>query len=337
MDDRTRFHITPHLRRQMQMHPPRLAFSATTHEAWQAWWQQLRQKLYELLAPWPEPVPLAPQVVSTVDAGDHWREEIILSSHANVEIPCFLLRPKQVNSPSPTILALHGHGHGKSDTVGLTPTMANQDYGLQMVQAGYVVFTFDFFPFGARRETEHNAMGVDYEYPCNSTLIRTLLWGYNLLTLNLFDAFRALDYLETRSEVDAQRIGVMGCSYGGTTSMYTAILDRRIKAVVLSCSLGEYYGHGVELDELCGSQVVPGILQWAEMGDVAGLLAPLPLLSESAHHDNCFPWPYTEPTLERLRQIYRLAGAEDSLITNIYDRDHRYYGQGVIEFWRRYL
>jgi hypothetical protein len=43
--------------------------------------------------------------------------------------------------------------------------------------------------------------------------------------------------------------------------MYTAIFDRRIKAAVLSCSLGDYYGHGIELDELCGSQVVPGILQ----------------------------------------------------------------------------
>ena len=56
-------------------------------------------------------------------------------------------------------------------------------------------------PFGERRETEHNAP-EDFEYACNSTLIRTLLWGYNLLTLNIFDAFRAIDYLETRSEVD---------------------------------------------------------------------------------------------------------------------------------------
>lgn len=332
----TRFHITPYLRRQMRDYPRRLAFSATDQEELQHWQQELRQKLYDLLAPWPEATSLASEVVNVVDVGDHWREEIILSSHANVEIPCFLLRPKIANYPGPAILALHGHGNGKSDTVGLTLGSANQDYGRQMVRAGYVVFTFDFFPFGRRRETEHNAM-PGFEYSCNSTLIRTLLWGYNLLTLNLTDAFRALDYMQTRPEVDSHRIGVMGCSYGGTTSMYTAILEPRIKAAVLSCSLGEYNGHGVELDELCGSQVVPGILQWAEMGDVAGLLAPKPLLTESARNDNCFPWSYTEPTLARLRQVYRSAGAEDHLTTNIYDGDHRYYGQGVIEFWRRYL
>ena len=334
--EETRFHITPYLRRQMDQHEPSLAFSATNREEWRAWRQELRHKLYDLLAPWPQPVPLAPEIVQVSDEGDHWREEIVLSSHTNMEIPCFLLRPKEEGPPCPTILALHGHGNGKSEIVGLIESETGQGYGLQMVRAGYVVFTFDFFPFGTRRETEHNAK-EGFEYPCNSTLIRTLLWGYSLLTLNLFDVFRTLDYLETRPEVDPERIGVMGCSYGGTTSLYASALDRRIKAAVLSCSLGEYRGHGIELDELCGAQVVPGILQWAEMGDVAGLLAPMPLLAESARADECFPWPDTEPTLARLREVYRVAGAEDHLTIHIYDGDHHYYGDGVVEFFDRHL
>ena len=336
MGEETRFHITPYLRRQMAEYPPRLAFSATNREAWLAWRQELRDKLTDLLAPWPQPVDLEPEILQVSDAGDHWREEIVLSSHANMEIPCFLLRPKGDDGPRPAVLALHGHGEGQGVTIGLTESEGGQGYGLQMVQAGYVVLAFDAFPFGTRRETEHNAK-IGYEYACNSTLIRTLLWGYNLLTLNTFDVFRTLDYLETRPEVDPERIGVMGCSYGGTRSMYAAILDRRIKAVVLSCSLGEYYGHGIELDELCGPQVVPGILQWAEMGDVAGLLAPMPLLAESALNDVAFPWPYTEPTLARLREVYRVAGATDHLTTHIYDGGHRYYGDGVVEFWNQYL
>jgi pimeloyl-ACP methyl ester carboxylesterase len=336
MNEDTRFHITPYLRRQLNDHAPRLAFSATDRKAWLAWRQELRAKLHELLGPWPQPTNLAPEIVQVSDEGDHWREEIVLSSHTHMEISCFLLRPKNKNEPRPAILALHGHGNGKSEVVGLVESETNQGYGLHMVRAGYVVFTFDFFPFGTRKETEHNAR-EGFEYACNSTVIRTLLWGYNLLTLNLFDVFRALDYLETRPEVDPTRIGVMGCSYGGTTSMVAAALDGRIKATVLSCSLGEYRGHGVELDELCGAQVVPGILQWAEMGDVAGLLAPRPLFAENARNDECFPWPYTQPTLARLQEVYRVAGAEDQLIIRTYDGDHRYYGHGVVEFWDRYL
>ena len=336
MTDETRFHITPHLRRQIERQPPRLAFAATNRETWLAWQHELREKLRDLLAPWPDPAPLAPKTVRVTEESDHWREEIVLYSHTDMEIPCFLLRPKGTGAPRPAILALHGHGNGRDEVVGLVESKTGQGYGLQMVRAGYVVFTFDFFPFGTRRETEHNAK-PGFEYPCNSTLIRTLLWGYNLLTLNLFDVFRVLDYLETRPEVDRDHIGVMGCSYGGTTSMYAAILDQRIKASVLSCSLGEYRGHGIELDELCGAQVVPGILQWAEMGDVAGLLAPRPLLAESARNDECFPWPYTEPTLARLHEVYRVAGAEGQLDVHVYDGNHHYYGDGVIEFWRRFL
>jgi pimeloyl-ACP methyl ester carboxylesterase len=336
MSEETRFHITPYLRRQLAERPPRLAFSATNRKEWRVWRQKLRRKLHELLAPWPEATDLSPNMVQVSDEGDHWREEIILSSHHNMEIPCFLLRPKNENRSGPAVLALHGHGKGKSEVVGLAKSETRQWYGLEMVRAGYVVFTFDFFPFGDRKETEHNAK-EGYEYACNSTLIRTLLWGFNLLTLNLYDVFRALDYLETRPEVDPGRIGVMGCSYGGVTSMYAAILDQRIRATVLSCSLGEYRGHGVELDELCGAQVVPGILQWAEMGDVVGLLAPMPLLTENTCNDVCFPWPYTEPTLARLRDVYGIAGAEDNLTILIHDDFHRYYGDGVTEFWNRYL
>ena len=337
MSEDTRFHMRSYLRRQMDEHPPRLAFSATDREEWHAWQHELRQKLHNLLAPWPEPTPLSPQIIQVSDEGDHWREEIILSSHAHMEIPCFLLRPKEEGFPHPAILALHGHGNGKSEIVGLLESETGQGYGLQMVRAGYVVFTFDFFAFGTRIETEKAS--VEYDM-CSFTLCQSLLWGYNLLALNLFDVFRALDYLETRPEVDPERIGVMGCSYGGTTSMYAAILDRRIKAAVLSCSLGEYLGHGIEGDDItgiCGAQVVPGILHWAEMGDVAGLLAPRSLLVESARDDECFPWVHTEPTLARLREVYGVAGAEDQLVMHIYDGDHHYYGDGVVEFWHRYL
>jgi len=332
----TDLHITPYIRKLLAQHPPRLAFSAADRAGWETWREELRGKLVGLLAPWPQTAGLRAVLLSTTDAGSHVREALRLSSDGLPDIPALLLRPKGAAARRPAILALHGHGPGKAEVAGLDAGDAQVPYGLRMVEAGYVVLTFDFFPFGERRESEHNAQ-EGYEYSCNSTLIRTLLLGVNLLTLNLFDVRRALDYLVTRPEVDAGRIGVMGCSYGGTASMYAATLDERIKAAVLSCSLGEYRGHGVEIDELCGVQVVPGILQWAEMGDVAGLIAPKPLLTESARADTFFPWSWTEPTLRRLREVYRTAGAQERLDVRVYDGGHRYYGEGVLEFWEKYL
>lgn len=332
----TIYHITSYLREQLAQHPPKLAFSAADQEAWLAWKQALREKLYQLLSPWPAPAAICARTCAVEEAGTHWREAVELTSEGHPPISGYLLRPKRTVGTRPAILALHGHGPGKAEVVGLEPGDAQEPYGLRMVEAGYMVFSFDFFPFGTRKETDHNARD-GYEYTCNSTLIRTLLLGYNLLTLNLFDVSRALDYVSSRPDVDPQRIGVMGSSYGGTASMYAAILDERLKAVVLSCSLGEYRGHGVELDELCGVQVVPGILQWAEMGDVAGLLAPLPLYAESARGDPFFPWKYTEPVLARLREIYEVAGAADHLQISVHDGGHRYYGTGVPDFWGRWL
>jgi hypothetical protein len=336
MNSQTRFHITPYLRRQMDLHPPKLAFRAASKAEWKTWQQALREKLYELMSPWPEPEHLNPTIVEISEEADHFREEIIINSHENMEIPCTLLRPKEVVSPSPAIVALHGHGEGQQEVVGLIPSVTRQGYGLEMVREGYVVITLDFFPFGVRKETEHNAK-EGYEYACNSTLIRTLLWGYSLLTLNVFDIFRTIDYLASRNEVDSERIGMMGLSYGGVTCMYASILNEKIKAIVLSCSLGEFRGHGIELDELCGAQVVRGILQWAEMGDIAGLLAPRPLLAENTIKDECFPWPYTEPTLKRLQEVYQVAGAADQLGIEIFDDFHRYYGESVKAFFQQHL
>ncbi len=331
MDNLKRFHITPYLHRQLKAHSPQMTFSAIDSASWAEWRVALRNKLHDLLSPWPERIPLAPETLSITDEGDYLREEIILQSHPHMEIPCSILRPKDTVGPRPAILALNGHGEGKNEIIGLTESKTGQGYGPEMVRAGYVVFAFDFFPFGQRKETEHNS-GEGYEYACNSTLIRSLLWGFNLLTLNLWDAFRVLDFIQIRPEVDPSRIGVMGCSYGGTTSMYVAILDERIRASVLSGSLGEYRGHGIELDELCGAQVVPGILQWAEMGDIAGLLAPIPLLVESARNDASFPWVHTQPTLERLSEVYRTVGADERLKINIYDGGHHYYVDWVVSF-----
>ena len=110
--------VTPYLFNCLEQNAPKLAFAATDGEEWRTWRRMLRRKLRGLLAPWPRPVPLNPQIREIVDAGDHWRESILLSTHVNAEVPCYLLRPKS-EGPFPVILALHGHGPGKDAVAGL--------------------------------------------------------------------------------------------------------------------------------------------------------------------------------------------------------------------------
>src|SRR5262249_61862095 len=94
---------------------------------------------------------------------------------------------------------------------------------------------------------------------------------------------RAVDYLCSRPEVDADRLGITGASGGGNQTMYAGSLDERFKAVVPVCSVGTYqaYLHAA----CCVCEVLPGALRFAEEGDVLSLVAPRALLVVNATRD----------------------------------------------------
>ena len=119
----------------------------------------------------------------------------------------------------------------------------------------------------------------------------------------LADERAALDYLETRREVDAKRIGCFGFSMGSTKSWWLAALDSRVQAVVGACGLTTYAAliaagalnrHGIYF-------YVPGILRLAETYDIVALIAPRPFLSLSGEEDGASP-------LEGVREVHRKAG-----------------------------
>src|SRR4029078_967353 len=89
-------------------------------------------------------------------------------------------------------------------------------------------------------------------------------------------------------QVDPARIGIMGISGGGTTTLFTAALEDRIKAIVISGNLNSFRDSILAIRH-CECNYVPGILQVAEMGDIACSLAPRPLLVESGTEDLIFP------------------------------------------------
>ena len=76
----------------------------------------------------------------------------------------------------------------------------------------------------------------------------------------------------------------------------------------------------------CACNFVPGILRYAEMADLAGLIAPRPLLIESGTHDPIFPVEATEQALEALRPIYTVFDARERLDADIFEGPHRWNG-----------
>ena len=319
------------------------------------WKAQFKAKILELLGPFPDPVPLNAEVVEEVvvddfeDAGipAFTQQKVVFDSEPYASVVAYLLIPQCADGRErrPAILNAHGHGSGKSEMVGLDPKcyLPGSDAptisaaALHLVKTGFVVLAPDWRPFGERSlDSVFARAGRD---PCNVTYMSFGYFGVNLLALNIWDAQRSLDYLEKLPFIDPDRIGMVGLSYGGTLTTYATALDDRVKAAVVSgyCSTlndaMSLRGKG----NYCGSQYLPGLLQWGDIPDVVGLIAPRPLLIESGSLDDCFVIEDTNLAYEELQEIYAAAGATDKLERDIADVPHQYIFHKLVPFLQNYL
>jgi predicted peptidase len=147
---------------------------------------------------------------------------------------------------------------------------------------------------------------------------------------------RAVNYLETRPEVDARRIGLMGISGGGTITTFGAALEPRIAAALVSGYLNTFRDSILSIPH-CMDNYVPGILHWCEMHDVAGLIAPRPLFCESGEKDDIFPVEAFRHSFAKVQNIYRIFGAEERIGSEIFPRGHEFSGRSGFPFLEKHL
>jgi len=179
-----------------------------------------------------------------------------------------------------------------AQTAGLedSPHWAN---ALELARAGLITLTVEPRGFGRLGAVGHLQLDA----------IARLV-GRTWHGLVVQDGMRAIDYLLTRPEVDPTRIGVAGIGAGGAQAMYTAALDDRVQAAVVAGYLGRYLVASLDR-ERCTCNDIPGILRYAEMGDVAALIAPRPALYVNGRND-----PNTSPgareALAIARHVYQV-------------------------------
>ena len=152
----------------------------------------------------------------------------------------------------------------------------------------------------------------------NYELTSCLVRGQTLLAKVLHDTSVGLDYLASRPEIDADRIGFLGHSYGGRMALWLPAIDSRIRATVSHCGCVGYAdsllrGIGIQM-EFC----VPGLMQHAEIEDVVALLAPTPLLLSAATDD---PWSHGA---QRIYQAALPAFADSTLQLRLWPGGHAF-------------
>ena len=319
--------------------PRAMAFKAKTRPEAEAWQGELRSVLVDLIGGFPAaPCDLSPKVVETRDFPTYTRETVLFQSRPNMSVYGYFLRPKRLDGPGPAVLCLHGHGRGVDDIVGIRKDGGmraryggyQRDFALQCVNRGYAVLAIEQLGFGHRRDEVARGLGARHS-SCQPAAGAALLLGETMIGWRVWDAMRSLDYMANRPEVDMGRVGVMGISGGGTTTFFLAALNDRVKVAVVSGYFNTFRDSALSLSH-CMDGYIPGVLRYAEMYDIAGLIAPRALFLESGDRDPIFPVEATRFAVRRAKEAFRVMGAEDSLDLEVFEGPHRFHGVGAFGF-----
>ena len=323
--------------------PLRLTFRASTRDEAEAWQVALRAKLTELVGGFPqERAPLRPETLEVRDFPAYRRERFVFESRPGVWVLGYLLTPK-AQGPFAAVIAIPGHGRGVDDIVGIDEHGRDRtvkgpyeyDFAIQVVEHGMAAVAIEPMAFGCRRDPITRAKGLTAT-ACQPAAGSALLLGQTMIGWRVYDTMRAIDWIGTRPELDAARVGCMGCSGGGTCTLFSAALDTRIRAALVSSYLNTFRDSIMSVSH-CIDNYVPGILNWAEAYDVGGLVAPRALFAEGGLRDNIFPIAATRSSFERVKKVYEVFGAADRTGLEVFDGPHGFSGKQGLPFLAKHL
>lgn len=311
----------------------------TTKRYDETWQISLKAKFEELIGTFKSDHELQPTIVKQMTYNQYTRYSAEITTLPNVRMQMYVLVPNGIEgNKAPAVLALHGHGYGNKDIVGLDPngndregdSGYHKDFAIELVKRGFVVVAPELIGFGERTySTDERKNSSDNS--CYSLGSQLLLYGKTLAGLRVFECQRVLDFMEEFEEIDPTRIGCMGISGGGLVSAFTSILDKRIKATVVSGYTNTFKG-SIMGRRHCLDNYVPGILQYAEMPELIALMVPRPLFIEAGKSDHLFPVKDTEKAIEDIKRIYSEHNVSHLLKWHVFDGGHEICGEQSFEW-----
>ena len=327
-DDTVATALMASVRRVATATPP-YRFQGTTLPEWEAWRTEFRERLWGLLGvgnrPWQpySPAELRAKVEESTTIDGLRRELVWLHTEEDLRVPAFLFLPAEDDEPRPTIIVFPGHGT-IAQTAGLQESYQRSN-ALELARAGYVTLTMELRGFGSLDSIGH--LQID----AAARLVGRTWYG-----MIVQDAMRAVDYLLTRPEVDPTRIGATGIGSGGALTLYTAALDDRVRAALVNSYLGKYVITCLD-EEHCPCNDIPGILRYAEMGDVAALLAPRPSMFVNGQRDPATSHAARE-SFAVARQVYSFLGVpQRTKLIEPEEMGHRFDNQLAANWFRRWF
>ena len=267
-----------------------------------------RRDLYALLGDLPpRSRPLGVRLIRQEEHERFMVETLLLDLNGIEPVPAHFVRPKDGTGPLPVLLYNHAHGGdyalGKDELLHGRSALQEPPYADVLTGLGYAALCIDAWAFGERRGRSEGE------------IFREMLWsGQVMWGMMVYDSLRALDYLVSRPDVDAARIGTLGLSMGSTMAWWVAALDTRVKVCIDLCCLTDF-------DALIASRgleehgiyyYVPGLLKQFSTAQINALIAPRAHLSLAGIFDRLTPPAGLDRIDHELRAVYEAAGAPEA-------------------------
>jgi dienelactone hydrolase len=298
---------------------------------WESRRERVRRILNETLGPWPARTPLNARTTGTIRRTAYRVEKVVFESMPGFHVTAALYIPEGPATKRAGVLVIPGH------TMDALRAAYCQSMALNLVHKGFVVLVYDPIGQGERQQEIDPATGkqlVDqkalpfykyHSYPGN----QCFLSGVSIARYFVWDAMRAIDYLVSRREVDAERIGVIGNSGGGNLTVFTGALDDRVKVAVPSCWLTSRR----RLLEVNGIQdaennIYRELQNGIEHADWLLARAPKPTLVLATSHDH-YPIQGVRETAAEMRRIYQALGAAADFGLSEDDGGHGYTPKNI--------
>lgn len=295
-----------------------------------------RRELYGLMGDLPpRKRPIKAKTLSTEERGSYLLEKLELDLNGFEPVPAYFVRPKNLQGKAPAVLYNHYHGGrykvGKDELLVGNPGVASPPYAEVLTGLGYCALAIDAWVFGTR--------STRTELDC----FKEMLWkGQVLWGMMVYDSLRALDYLVTRPEVDATRVGTLGMSMGSTAAWWVAALDERIKVCVDICCLTDYQAL-MDTNNLKGHGVyyfVPSLLKHFTTSQINALIAPRAHLGLAGNKDDLTPVAGLDRIDRDLKAVYAKMGKPEhwKLVRSEFGHlETPEFRQEIVAFLKRFL
>lgn len=294
-------------------------------EDFSAWQTKAREKLMKMLGLPLERCEDQFRIEAETECAEFVEYRLAFHTESHFEMAACLRIPKGAEKP-PVVICLQGHSTGMHISLGQpiyegdekSISGGDRDFAVQIVKKGYAALAMEQRGFGLCGGTPDGPV-------CYQPAMAALLMGRTLLGERVWDISRAIDMLETHfPQVDASRVALMGNSGGGTATIYATALEPRISAAMPSCAFCGYQA-SIGVQYHCSCNYVPGIMKEFDMGDLAGMIAPRPLVVVSGQNDAIFPLASAKAEFEVAQKYYALAGAKDACRHVVGPEGHRFY------------